>query len=92
MSIFIKIMFSIFVYLNVKKCVLYEDNKIELLTDVQDLELHGDIPFSELNYRPFFQLKKQQRGEMSANLKEEELDRYISLRASLITTDWSQFK
>ena len=85
-SLIIKIGFLGYVILHIKKCILYEDNKISMVTDSVDLGQQGKIPFTEI--RPFFTLRRQ-TGLQQIQLSEE-TDRFISISFKQITIDWWQ--
>lgn len=86
-SIFIKVTMIIYVFLNLKKMMLYEDNKLVTQLKYTNLEELGQVPFRKMNINPFFVLRKQLLNDAPLFLNET-LSRYLDIKFSQVDTDW----
>ena len=73
-------------YLNIKKCILYEDNKIKSLTEALDLDEYGEVQWSETGFVPFISIRKQLEKR---DLYLWEIDRFFDITFKQVNYDWT---
>ena len=58
-SIFIKIIFAIYIFLCFKRMILHEDDDLKVAYGSQDLEELGDVSLNETKMLPFWVVRNQ---------------------------------
>lgn len=84
-SILIRIMMSLYIFMNFKKMLLHEDDANIVETNTIDLDEYGLKPYNETDMFIYHVLRKQMTGKL---LLSADTARHVDIHFKSVQTDW----